>query len=190
MIQCIAPRNLRGSRRYFFTLLSKDSAPSAQTYSLSRNLPYPPSLVYSVISDVDSYCKFVPYCVESTVIHRDSRTNQPIKATLRVGWKAFEESFESQLKCEEPHSVIAQSYKHSLFKLLYTRWRIIPHADQSLTRVVMDLKFAFANPLYNTVSATFAPTVTKIMIEAFEQRIAEMHKYVQSEEKAEMETSS
>jgi ribosome-associated toxin RatA of RatAB toxin-antitoxin module len=56
--------------------------------------------------------------------------------------------------------------------------------------VVMDLKFAFANPLYNTVSATFAPTVTKIMIEAFEQRIAEMQKYVQSEEKAEMETSS
>ncbi|KAK9321860.1 coenzyme Q-binding protein-like protein coq10, mitochondrial [Lipomyces orientalis] len=182
MIRCIAPRQLRGYRRHFFTLLSRDSTPSAQTYSLSRNLPYHPSLVYNVISDVDSYCKFVPYCVASTVIHRDQKTNQPAKATLRVGWQSFEETFESELTCEEPYSVVAQSYKHSLFKLLYTRWRIIPQADQTLSRVVMDLKFAFANPLYNAVSATFAPTVTKIMIEAFEKRIAEVHKHAQSEE--------
>ncbi|KAK9237706.1 cyclase/dehydrase, partial [Lipomyces kononenkoae] len=130
--------------------------------------------VYSVISDVDSYCKFVPYCVESTVIRRDSRTDQPIRATLRVGWKAFEESFDSELQCDEPHSVVAQSHKHSLFKLLYTRWRISPLANKGYTKVVIDLKFAFANPIYNTVSASFAPTVTKIMIEAFEKRIAEM----------------
>ncbi|KAK9262884.1 coenzyme Q-binding protein-like protein coq10, mitochondrial [Lipomyces tetrasporus] len=190
MIRCIAPRPLHGSRRFFFTLLSKDSPSSAQSYSLSRNLPYHPSLVYNVISDVDSYCKFVPYCVTSTVIHRDPKTKQPAKATLCVGWKAFEESFESELTCEEPYSVVAQSYKHSLFKLLYTRWRIIPQADQTLSRVVMDLKFAFANPLYNTVSATFAPTVTKIMIEAFEKRIAEVHNRAQNEEGAEIEARS
>lgn len=49
-----------------------------------------------MVSDVASYSSFVPYCLESTITARDeSRT--PTAATLRVGWKDLDESFESQL---------------------------------------------------------------------------------------------
>ncbi|KAK9452408.1 dehydrase and lipid transport-domain-containing protein [Limtongia smithiae] len=163
-------------RRHFFSFPRIPSASqSPQTVSLARTLPHPPRLLYSVVSDVDSYSAFVPYCVTSIVTHRDPVTQQPAKATLRVGWKAFDESFESVLTCVEGASVIAESHKHSLFKTLYTRWQIFPHPQRTdRGRVVLELKFEFANPLYNAVSASFAPAVAQIMIEAFEKRIADV----------------
>ncbi|KAK9465214.1 polyketide cyclase [Lipomyces arxii] len=160
--------------RSFLTLIKStvESASSPQSFSVTRTLPHSPAVLYNVVSNVDLYCKFVPYCVESYVTERDAN-KQPVKATLKVGWNSYEESFESELKCNQPYTVVAQSH-HSLFETLYTRWRIIPQAQQSTSKVTLDIKFAFSNPLYNAVSATFAPRVTTIMIEAFEARMAQL----------------
>ncbi|KAK7203226.1 dehydrase and lipid transport-domain-containing protein [Myxozyma melibiosi] len=170
--------------RSFFAFPGTDS--QVQKVSLTRTLPYSPSLLYSVVSNVDDYSTFVPYCTSSKITQLDSASGQPSRAMLRVGWQTFEEEFESELTCDEPNSVIAESSKHSLFKILYTRWRIFPVAPTPTTsstqssptsstsqgRLVLDLKFQFESPLYNAVSAQFAPAVAQIMIEAFEKRMA------------------
>ncbi|KAK9461367.1 dehydrase and lipid transport-domain-containing protein [Lipomyces oligophaga] len=168
--------------RCFFTLPNIEIP--VQTVSITRVLPYSPSLLYQVVSDVDQYKHFVPYCVESTVTERHPETKQPTKAVLGVGWKSFEESFESQLICLEPTSVIAESFKHSLFKVLYSRWQVSQASGPNQFspqhgQLTLDLKFQFASPLYNAVSAKFAPAVAKIMIEAFESRMLQVHKIQQ-----------
>ncbi|KAK9475615.1 dehydrase and lipid transport-domain-containing protein [Lipomyces japonicus] len=150
------------TRRAFFT------AQSPQTFSLTRTLPHSAELLYKVVSNVNEYHKFIPYCTDSEITARDEKTQQPRKATLKVGWNNFAESFESELTCEEPHLVIAQS-NHTMFEVLFTRWKIRPVGKNSC-RVALDLKFTFSNPLYNLASASFAPTATKLMIEAFEKR--------------------
>jgi coenzyme Q-binding protein COQ10 len=43
--------------------------------------------------------------------------------------------------------------------------------DTSTTQVRLDLEFAFANPLYATLSAAAAPKVADLMVKAFEERV-------------------
>lgn len=79
-----------------------------QAISLTRTLPYSPALLYSVVSNVDEYCTFVPYCTESRITEYNKDTKQPTKAILCVGWQKFEEEFESELTCDAPHTVVVR----------------------------------------------------------------------------------
>ncbi|KAK9456909.1 dehydrase and lipid transport-domain-containing protein [Dipodascopsis uninucleata] len=158
-------------RRSIFSLLQNDNPP--QAYSLVKVLPYSNSQLYKVISDIDSYREFVPYCTDSFVSERDKDSNQPRKATLKVGWGSFIESFESELTCREPSVVIAQS-NHSMFKVLHTKWQISPHSDPNSSKVSLDIKFSFNNPIYNAASKSFGSSLASLMVKAFENRAADV----------------
>lgn len=87
------------------------SIPGIESQSLqaTRILPYKASSIYTLISDVDSYSTFVPYCLESKVTEWsnpcDDGRRWPQKADLKVGWGGFEETFTSSLYCI-PNSVV------------------------------------------------------------------------------------
>jgi coenzyme Q-binding protein COQ10 len=75
-----------------------------QTLTASRTLRYPASVVYDIISDVDSYSKFLPFCQDSKV----TKTSQPAKdgksypeeAKLQVGFSGgISEEFTSRIYC-------------------------------------------------------------------------------------------
>ncbi|KAJ9134707.1 hypothetical protein NKR19_g8537 [Coniochaeta hoffmannii] len=101
------------SRRQF----SLPSLPSFQSpgrpasLTASRQLPYPPSLLYSIISDIPSYSAFLPFCT-SSVVHAWTPTvpRYPSLATLTVGWGPFPaESYTSRVYCVPGQTVEAVS---------------------------------------------------------------------------------
>lgn len=192
-----APRTTH-SRRPFFTLPDLPSAP-LQTLTASRILPYPAADLYTLISDVDSYSAFVPYCSHSRVTRwttppKTSPDDQnsrpcPAQADLRVGWGGFEETFTSRLRCIPGRSVEAVSDAEidgtgnhpggAVFKTLVTRWTVQPLQDQdptagsagnTTTQVDLVIRFQFANPLYSAVSAAVSDKLAGVMVEAFEER--------------------
>lgn len=87
------------------------SIPGTEPQSLqaTRILPYHASSIYTLISDIDSYSTFVPYCLESKVTEWSKPCAEgkrwPQKADLKVGWGGFEETFTSSLYCV-PNSVV------------------------------------------------------------------------------------
>lgn len=73
---------------------------------LTWKFSHSPELLYQVISDVDSYSSFLPYCLESSIVDRD----QPaVRAVLTIGWQQFVESFESQLTLNEKDLIVKVS---------------------------------------------------------------------------------
>lgn len=80
-----------------------------QSLTATRILPYKSTNIYKIISDVDSYSKFVPYCVNSKVTKWSSPDADgkrwPSEADLKVGWGGYEETFTSRLFCV-PGSVV------------------------------------------------------------------------------------
>ncbi len=75
-----------------------------QSLLATRTLPYPSKLIYSIISDVENYSTFLPYCQSSTV----TRTSQPApngktypeEAKLVIGFNGdVSESFTSRVYC-------------------------------------------------------------------------------------------
>lgn len=156
--------------------LDHESATS-QKYTIKKRFPHSQSLVYQLVSRVDLYHEFIPYCTSSFITSRDVKTNQPTVAGLRVGFQSFDEEFTCNLECEKPNLVIAKSITHSLFYFLETKWEIIPEkGNKGHCIATLDLKYEFKSQLYNQVSSLFAKKVASLMTKAFEKRAYEVAK--------------
>ncbi|GJC82181.1 coenzyme Q-binding protein COQ10, mitochondrial [Colletotrichum liriopes] len=175
-------------RRPFFNLPNLSSATEPQMLTASRTMPYPSAQLYDVISDVDAYDSFVPYCAQSRVTQWTSPDASgrrwPAQADLRVGWGGFEETFTSRLHCVPGKSVEAVSGADvegaspgnggeggAVFRSLVTKWQLRPLTSGTGTEVDLVIKFQFANPLYSAVSAAVSEKVAGVMIQAFEKRV-------------------
>ncbi|KAL0944076.1 cyclase dehydrase family protein [Colletotrichum truncatum] len=173
--------------RHFFNIPSLPSSSEPQVLTATRTLPYPSAQLYDVISDVDSYSSFVPYCAQSRVTQwtgpDENGRRWPTQADLRVGWGGFEETFTSKLRCIPGQSVEAISGADvkgaspgnggeggAVFRSLVTKWQLRPLATGTGTEVDLVIRFQFANPLYAAVSAAVSEKVAGVMIQAFEKR--------------------
>ncbi|KAL5615494.1 hypothetical protein BROUX41_005539 [Berkeleyomyces rouxiae] len=125
-----------------------DSSPV--TISVTRTLPYAPSALYQLVSDVDSYSQFVPFCEESKVTKWETKPPQtpaspdatparvPVEAYLRVGFFGVNEIFTSRLRCTPGVAVEALSGEAAVeaggspdtrsgpLRSLVTKWTISP----------------------------------------------------------------
>ncbi|KAJ4301019.1 Coenzyme Q-binding protein coq10, mitochondrial [Kalmusia sp. IMI 367209] len=75
-----------------------------QTLTATRTLPYSAAPIYSIVSDVQSYSSFLPYCQSSRVTRWSSpdptySRKWPSEAELVVGWGNLTESFTSRVFC-------------------------------------------------------------------------------------------
>ncbi|KAJ5808811.1 hypothetical protein N7474_010080 [Penicillium riverlandense] len=160
----------------------------------ARTLPYPPELLFSVISAVESYSQFLPFLTASTVTARDPVTNLPTQAFLTVGYGPLSETFTSCVDCDAQMWVVEarSGAKYSdqksasffpgategVFKYLSTRWELEPSPQEGRgtpqTKVRLEVRFEFQNQLHATVMSTVEGQMATVMIEAFEKRIREV----------------
>lgn len=140
-----------------------------QTHSVLRVIQGSHQHVYRVVLAVDEYRQFIPF-VEDSFINQRTNEGVPTEGGLRIGWQQFEERFVCQLECVPGQLVVAQLMTTALFDELYTKWQFTPMGPH-MTKVDLNLKYKFKNPMYNAVSLMFSDQVTQIMIRAFEDRV-------------------
>ncbi|KAI0797033.1 dehydrase and lipid transport-domain-containing protein [Abortiporus biennis] len=111
-----------------------------QEYHERQILPYRPSELYKVVSDVGSYPHFVPFCTDARILNTSSLpssgSNSPsshvMDAELTVGFLTFRESYTSVVTCRPNECVEAvASSSTPLFKSLTTTWRFQPASPRS-----------------------------------------------------------
>ncbi|KAI0278612.1 dehydrase and lipid transport-domain-containing protein [Russula aff. rugulosa BPL654] len=125
-------------RRHLFNLSAfTPSFPGGlepQTYHERKVLPYTRRQLYAVVSDVESYASFVPFCTRSRVIRHLAPAPTPatpnaqqMEAELTVAFLAFTEQYTSRVTCVPYESVKAVAESATpLFKSLETTWRFHP----------------------------------------------------------------
>lgn len=146
---------------------------SVQTFKASRSVNAPPHILFGVVADVDKYQQFLPYVSDSFISKRDPN-GLAAEAGLRVSWRSYTETFTCSLLCAKDEHVVAELTNCPMFDLLHTEWRFTPLPNRFTkdvsTRVDFDLRYKFANPLYNTVLSLFQKQLSDIMIKEFEKR--------------------
>ncbi|KAJ0381628.1 hypothetical protein COL26b_000306 [Colletotrichum chrysophilum] len=169
-IRCTPAARPHTPARQFFNLPNIPSS-EPQVLTASRTLPYPSAQLYDVISDVDSYSTFVPYCAQSRVTQWTAPDKNgrkwPAQADLRVGWGGFEETFTNVPGASPGNG----GEGGAVFRSLVTMWQLRPLATGTGTEVDLVIRFQFANPLYSAVSAAVSDKVAGVMIQAFEKRV-------------------
>ena len=199
------PRLQPTQRRTFFPNIFSPVASTAevQTLSACRTLPYPSDPIYSIIADVPSYSAFLPYCQQSTITRwsaPDATYNRrwPSQGNLTESFTSLvycvpgkivesvggttETSLPSDQIAHHLDDAEAQAEKRiekettdGLLTHLRSKWSVEKVGAES-TQVTLALEFAFANPLYASLSAGVAPKIAEHMIQAFENRVVELLK--------------
>ncbi|KAF8812404.1 hypothetical protein BYT27DRAFT_6417932 [Phlegmacium glaucopus] len=184
------------------TLFSLPNIPSfspfeskVETYNEQKLFPYKARELYAIVSDVASYPQFIPFCIDSRIDLSAQRKAMQEKtlldAELTVGFLNFKESYVSGVTCIPFRSVEATASSSTpLFKTLSTTWRFRNHSQSPTfkpedgtdpsdppgpTLVSFSLAYQFANPIHAGVSSVFFGQVSKLMIQAFEDRCLQVY---------------
>ncbi|KAI3630600.1 hypothetical protein MIR68_012035 [Amoeboaphelidium protococcarum] len=138
---------------------------------------------YDVVSDVNSYKTFVPYCTSSRIIYGSRRLmnreeaevlKYAFKGVLGVGFKNSEGQYTSSVTCIENHrlnryEVLAVASESEVFKQLQTRWTIMPLDANSSNacRVQFVIDYQFKSVLHDAMAGFFFNEVAIKMVNAF-----------------------
>jgi len=125
----------------------------------------PPSRLFALINDIESYPRFLPWCTHARV---ESRTEREIVATLGVKQGPLHGEFTTRNELQ-PDTRILMHLVNGPFKTLEGEWLLTPIGSDGC-RVELSMRFAFKNALSAIMfEHKFAETVGSL-VEAFVAR--------------------
>ncbi len=139
-------------------------------YEEQRSLPYTPEQLFDLVSDIEKYPEFLPWCSAARIISRDG---EEIIADLIISFKIWREKFTSRVKLTPPSKNEIGKVEVELvegpFTHLINRWEFYPEkSGQTLISFFVDFKFKSA--LLEKMIGMMFEFAVKEMGEAFEKR--------------------
>ncbi len=142
-----------------------------KTYRFTRWLPHAPEHLFSVVSDVHEYGRFVPLCtgVEVWDVRQDGAVRR-FRAKLEIAYPklGLREYFTSDVEADAERLMVIARSTEGAVKALENRWLFRPR--QGGTDVLFSLRFQMASRfLEKAMDMAFDHAARKIF-DAFEQR--------------------
>ncbi|MEW5296978.1 MAG: hypothetical protein WDW36_000219 [Sanguina aurantia] len=135
-------------------------------FNQRRLVGWSPSQLYNVISKVEDYNKFVPWCRKSMVVKRVG--DGYMEAELEVGFQMLRERYISKVTLQRDTKVRSCVSDSALFDHLDSTWVMEQGPTQHSCWLTFDVDFAFRSALHGYVADMFFAEVVKRMVGAFE----------------------
>jgi coenzyme Q-binding protein COQ10 len=136
----------------------------------TRHLPYTPTQMFDLVSDVAAYPQFLPWI---SAIRVRSGSETEMVADMIVGFKGLKESFTSRVVKHRPDSVRVD-YLDGPLKHLHNLWAFRDDGEGG-TLVDFEVEFAFKNRLFEMLAGQMFDKALRKMIGAFEARAAALY---------------
>lgn len=139
------------------------------THHETRFLPQTAEQLFDLVSDVDDYPNFLPWCVALRVTSRD---DNEIRADMVVGFRMLREKFTSRVTLT-PKERIDVEYLDGPFRYLENRWLFIDKDGGCEIDFFID--FEFRSRLLRKIMEPLFHEAVRRMVRAFEKRATERY---------------
>lgn len=122
--------------------------------------------MFEVVSDVENYTNFVPFCKRSLV---STRTDTYLRGELEIGFSPIVESYVSHVTMDRPRLVSAKCKEGKVFDYLATTWKFSPGLKNKKRTCVIDfhVDFQFKSVLHSQLAHMFFDELVRQMESAF-----------------------
>ena len=136
--------------------------------------PYSPAAMYDLITDIESYSLFLPWCNESTIqSSNETGPEREVLATLGLALGSLSGKLTTRNRSVRPTS-LKMTLVEGPFSELEGEWRIEPLGDGGC-KLELNIQFSFSNPLKDMLlGAVFEQTCNKL-VDAFVVRAGEIY---------------
>lgn len=139
------------------------------THQETRFLPQTADQLFDLVSDVEDYPNFLPWCVALRVTSRESDV---IRADMVVGFKMIREKFTSRVTLTAKERIDVE-YLDGPFRYLQNRWLFIEKDGGCEIDFFID--FEFRSRLLRKIMEPLFHEAVRRMVRAFEKRAAERY---------------
>ncbi|MBF0438940.1 MAG: type II toxin-antitoxin system RatA family toxin [Magnetococcales bacterium] len=137
---------------------------------ISETVPFTPAQMYALVSEVEKYPDFLPWCASTRVW---DRTPTQFMAEMTVSFKGIRETFRT-LDIVDPDKRIEINLKDGPFKYLVSIWTFSPAPNGAHVDFFID--FAFQSRMKEMIMGPVFSEASKRMLSAFKIRAAEIYR--------------
>jgi len=137
---------------------------------------YSPHEMYTLVTGVTDYPKFLPWCERAEVIaqHEGGMT-----ARLHLHYAGVRHAFTTR-NTHVGDSAVDVDLVDGPFSLLAGRWRFVPlatpgEADAAACRVEFDLRYAFSSKALEAVVSPVFDRIANTFVDSFVKRAEQVH---------------
>lgn len=135
------------------------------THKERKNLPFSAEQLFDLVSDVDRYPEFLPWCINSRIKKREGDV---FYADLTIGYKMIKEKYTSKVSLDRPNHIHVE-YISGPMKYLSNHWKFIEEEDGTCT-VDFFVEFEFKSMILQNLIGVFFTEIMQRMVGAFEKR--------------------
>ena len=145
------------------------------THSETRLVPYTPAQMFELISDIERYPEFLPWCAAARIRNRQTEgETEIVDGDLIISFKVFRERFGSRVTMNPSQGKIDVSYLDGPFKRMVNSWtfRQAPE-NQCELNFFVDFEFK-SRTLQALIGVVFEQAMHQV-VRAFETRAAALY---------------
>ena len=143
--------------------------------SVKREIECEKNKLIDLVLDIESYPKFVPYCLNSKVYKLEKKNDFIfIEADLTIGKGIFKDTYKSDVRYDIKKGIILVTNIDGPLKFLHNQWTF--NEKNKITEVTFDVNFELKNKFLNILmTKSFKYGLNKIA-DSFQKRAEELFK--------------
>ena len=128
-------------------------------------VPYTPAEMFALVSDIEAYPEFLPWCSGA---HVRLRSEDDLEATIDIAKAGVEKSFTTHNR-HQVNKIIEMRLVEGPFRRLDGYWRFDPLGDAAC-KVSLDLEFEFASRMLDMVVGPIFSQIANTLVDSFHKR--------------------
>ena len=131
----------------------------------SALVPHSAHDMYELVSDVESYPDFLPWCGGARIIER---SDDVVTASVTIAYKGVNKSFTTQNHLQ-PGKMIEMRLLDGPFQKLHGYW-LFKELDDVASKITLDLEFEFSNKLVAMALGPVFESIANNFVDQFQKR--------------------